>query len=206
MKQISAAFFALFSLSLISVAHADVYVDGDAAAGKAKSATCVACHGVDGNSALPINPKLAGQNASYLYAQLKYFKDGQRKNAVMQGMVAALDDQAMKDIAVYFSQQTRKVGAADKTLVDLGEKLYRGGNKESELPACTGCHGPKGEGNPGAKYPALSGQHAAYTAAQLLAYRKELRVNPMADIMQGVTHFITDKEIEAVSSYIEGLH
>jgi len=206
MKRIHAALFALFSLSLTTAVGADVFVDGDATAGKAKTATCVACHGADGNSLLPANPKLAGQNASYLYAQLTYFKDGQRKNAVMQGMVAGLSDQDMKDIAVYFSEQTRKVGAADEKLVHLGEKLYRGGNPESELPACTGCHGPKGEGNPGAKYPALSGQHAAYTAAQLLAYRKELRVNPMADTMQGVTHFITDKEIEAVSSYIEGLH
>lgn len=194
------------TLGIFSSAQADVFVNGDAEAGKTKAAACAGCHGVDGNSLLSSNPKLAGQNAKYVVAQLQYFKSGERDNAVMKGMAAGLSDQDMADIAAYYAAQTPKVGAADETLVHRGEQIYRGGDKEASIPACIGCHGPQGEGNPGSNYPALSGQHEDYVRAQLYAYRKEQRVNPKADIMMGVTRYMSDKDIDAVSSYIQGLH
>lgn len=216
MIRLSSIVIAVVMTALGSVAYAAgdaaeadwsyVFVDGDAEAGKSKIATCTACHAADGNSPLAINPKLAGQNASYLLAQLKHFKSGARENAVMKGMVAPLSEQDMKDIAVYYSEQSIKTGAADEDLVALGESVYRGGDKETGIAACTGCHGPAGKGNPGALYPALAGQHAEYIAAQLYAYRKELRTNPMAETMQSVALHMTDKEIDAVASYIEGLY
>lgn len=197
---------AFATLGILSSAQADVFVNGDAEAGKAKAAACVACHGSDGNSLLSVNPKLAGQNAKYIVAQLQYFKSGERANPVMKGMAAGLSEQDMADIALYYAGQKAKIGAADEKLVHRGEQIYRGGDKEASIPACIGCHGPQGEGNPGANYPSLAGQHSDYVKAQLFAYRKEQRVNPKADIMMGVTRYMSDKDIEAVSSYIEGLH
>lgn len=197
---------AIMTLGMAFSAQADVFVKGDAEAGKTKAASCGACHGADGNSMIPANPKLAGQNASYLVAQLEYFKSGERENAIMKGMTAGLSDQDMADIAVFYSKQKVKVGAASETLVFKGQDLYRGGNPEMGVPACTGCHGPQGEGNPGAQFPALSGQNAAYTEAQLLAYRKEARTNPKAGIMIGVARGMSDKDIAAVSDYLQGLH
>lgn len=194
------------TLGIFSSAQAGVFVNGDVDAGKTKSAACAACHGVDGNSLVPANPKLAGQNAKYLVAQLQYFKSGERDNAIMKGMAAGLSDQDMADIAVYFETQKPKIGAADETLVHRGEQIYRGGDKDASIPACIGCHGPQGEGNPGSNFPSLAGQHTDYVRGQLYAYRKEQRVNPKADIMMGVTRYMSDKDIDAVSSYIEGLH
>lgn len=194
------------TLGIFSSAQADVFVSGDADAGKAKSAACAGCHGADGNSFISANPKLAGQNAKYIVSQLQYFKSGERENAIMKGMASGLSDTDMADIAEFYASQTVKVGAAEETLVHRGEQLYRGGDKEASIPACIGCHGPQGEGNPGSNFPALSGQHADYISAQLFAYRKEQRVNPKADVMMGVTRYMSDKDIEAVSSYIQGLH
>lgn len=197
---------AIMTLGMAFSAQADVFVQGDADAGKTKTAACGACHGADGNSIIPANPNLAGQNASYIVSQLEYFKSGERANAIMKGMAAALSEQDMADIAVFYSKQKVKVGAASETLVHKGEAIYRGGNPEMGVPACTGCHGPQGEGNPGAEFPALSGQKATYTEAQLLAYRKEARTNPKASIMIGVARGLSDKDIKAVSDYLQGLH
>lgn len=197
---------AIMTLGMAFSAQADVFVDGDVEAGKSKAAACGACHGADGNSTIPANPKLAGQNASYLLSQLEYFKSGERENAIMKGMTAGLSEQDMADISVFYSEQKVKVGAASESLVHNGESIYRGGNPEMGVPACTGCHGPQGEGNPGAQFPALSGQNAAYTEAQLLAYRKEARTNPKAGIMIGVARGLSDKDIKAVSDYLQGLY
>jgi cytochrome c553 len=197
---------AIMTLGMAFSAQADVFVNGDAEAGKTKAASCGACHGADGNSMIPANPKLAGQNASYLVAQLEYFKSGERENAIMKGMASGLSEQDMADIAVFYSEQKVKVGAASETLVFKGEAIYRGGDPAMGVPACTGCHGPQGEGNPGAQFPALSGQNAAYTEAQLLAYRKEARTNPKAGIMIGVARGLSDKDIKAVADYLQGLH
>ena len=119
------------TLGILSSAHADVFVDGDVEAGKTKAAACAACHGADGNSVVSANPKLAGQNAKYVVAQLQYFKTGERDNAIMKGMAAGLSDQDMADIAAFYATQKPKIGAADETLVHRGEQIYRGGDKEA---------------------------------------------------------------------------
>ncbi len=180
---------------------------GDAAAGKAKSGTCAGCHGMDGNSANPEWPNLAGQHAKYLEKQLKDFKAGtDRSNPTMAGMVAALSEADMADLAAYFSSLPRKVGAADKSLVELGQKIYRGGNPATGVAACIGCHGPTGAGNPAANFPALSGQHAKYVENQLKAFRSGQRKNDAGKMMRSIASKMTDEEIKAVASYVQGLH
>ena len=180
---------------------------GDAAAGKAKSATCAGCHGADGNSANPEWPKLAGQHADYLDKQLQDFKAGkERNNAMMAPMVATLSEQDMADLAAYYSAQTIQMGAADKALVELGEKIYRGGNPSSGVAACIGCHGPTGTGNPAANFPSISGQHAKYVENQLYAFKKGERANDAGKMMRNTAAKMTDEEIKAVASYVQGLH
>lgn len=176
----------------------------DAAQGEAKySAVCVACHGAAGNSGIPANPKLAQQHPEYIVKQLQEFKDGKRKNAVMQGMAAPLTEQDMRNIAAYVGAQQAKPGfAKDKTLVTLGERIYRGGIADRQVPACAGCHSPNGAGIP-AQYPRLSGQHADYTAAQLVSFRDGVRSN--SPQMAGVAAKMNDREIRAVADYIAGL-
>lgn len=180
---------------------------GDAEAGKAKSQACASCHGADGNSTSPEWPKLAQQHASYTVKQLKDFKKGEeRMNQVMAGMVANLSAQDIEDLAAYYAQQSRRGGYADKNSVELGQKVYRAGNAESGVPACMGCHGPTGSGNPLAVYPSLWGQHAQYTATQLRAFRSGERRNDPNAMMRDAVNQMTDEEIEAVSQYIAGLH
>lgn len=180
---------------------------GDAAAGKAKSGTCAGCHGMDGNSANPEWPNLAGQHPRYLEKQLKDFKAGtDRSNPTMAGMVAALSEADMADLAAYFSSLPRKVGAADESLVELGQKIYRGGNPATGVAACIGCHGPTGAGNPAANFPALSGQHAKYVENQLKAFRSGQRKNDAGKMMRSIASKMSDEEIKAVASYVQGLH
>lgn len=192
-------------------------VEGDAEAGKGKAAACAACHGQDGNSAAAANPKLAGQSEAYLVKQLMDFKAGNRVNGIMQGMSAGLSEQDMADIAAYYSSQTITVGKANPDLVALGEKVYRGGNSESGVAACAGCHGPAGAGLPSAGFPALGGQHAGYIKAQLEAFRAAGRGDQGAaayrgnddpadqGMMRSVAAKMSDAEIEAVASFISGL-
>lgn len=182
-------------------------LDGDAEAGAAKAAPCVACHGVAGNSVSPEWPKLAGQGAKYTYGQLKAFKEGERTNPIMAGQVANLSDQDMKDISVYFSEQQTSLGAANPDLVEAGEAVFRGGNKETDTPACIGCHGPRGLGNAAASYPRIAGQQATYVANQLKAYRAGERANSdLAKMMVDAADRLTDEEIKALASYLQGLH
>jgi len=192
---------------LCSFALANAQGAGDAEAGKTKSANCAACHGADGNSLNPEWPRLAGQNEKYLVKQLGYFKDGERENATMSGMVATLSEQDMEDLAAYYSSQKVKIGAADPALVELGQKLYRSGNPESGVAPCMGCHGPNGAGNPAAGYPALRGQHAKYVENQLHGFAEGQRHNENArKMMQILAARMTNREIRAVASYIQGLH
>ncbi|MFO1371691.1 MAG: c-type cytochrome [Candidatus Competibacteraceae bacterium] len=179
--------------------------EGDATAGKAKSATCAACHGPDGNSAVAQYPKLAGQSADYLIKQLQEFKGGVRVNAIMAGMVAPLSPQDMEDLAAYFSSQKIVRGEADPALTAQGEAVFRGGNLNSGVPACTACHGVSGAGNPAAKFPALAGQHAGYVEAQLKAFRAMERANDAGQMMRSIAAKLTDAEIKAVASYMQGL-
>ncbi|MGQ0698079.1 MAG: c-type cytochrome [Panacagrimonas sp.] len=187
-------------------AAASAFLKGDAKAGEAKAAVCAACHGPKGNSAVPAWPKLAGQGAPYTYAQLKHFKDGSRNNAIMAAQVAALSDQDMQDLAAYFGAQEQTPGVASKEAVAVAEKIYRAGAADRGVPACAACHGPTGAGNPAASYPRLGGQHADYSSLQLNAYRKaERKAGPNGQIMADVAAKLTDAEIAALASYLNGL-
>ena len=176
----------------------------DVAAGQAKfTAVCAACHGADGNSGTPANPRLSQQHDAYIVKQLQEFKSGKRPNPIMQGFTAQLSEQDMKNIAAYLVTQKAKTNfAKDKDLVALGEKIYRGGVQKRDLPACAGCHSPNGAGIP-AQYPRLSGQHADYTASQLVAFRDGVRKN--SPQMSQIASKLNDREIRAVSDYIAGL-
>ena len=195
---------AIFSVSAALAATTSLAA-GDAAAGKIKAAACAACHSADGNSVNPVWPKLAGQHAPYLVKQLTNFKAGERNNAMMAPMAAPLSEQDMADIAAYFSGQTQNGGKADPALVAAGEKLFRGGNATTGVAACMGCHGPNGMGNPPANFPRLSGQHAAYTVTQLKTFRSGERANDAGMMMRNIAARMTDDEMKAVASYIEGL-
>jgi cytochrome c553 len=189
--------------------------EGSVEAGQAKAVTCAACHGVDGNSLNPEWPSLAGQHPTYVVKQLKAFRAcGQnpadkactRNNVLMVGQAIALSDQDMEDLAAYFAAQRPAGKVADPELVATGERLYRGGNKETGIPACIACHGPTGKGNLPAGWPAVAGQHAVYTTAQLAAYRSKARTSDGdTQMMRNVAARITDDEIKAVASYIQGL-
>ena len=176
----------------------------DLAKGEAAyTAVCAACHAADGNSGSPANPKLAQQHPEYLVKQLQEFKSGKRANAVMSGMVANLSEADMRNIAFWLASKQAKPGfAKDKDSVALGERIYRGGIPDRQVAACAGCHSPNGAGIP-AQYPRLSGQHADYTAAQLVAFRDGVRKNSAQ--MSGVAAKMNDREIKAVSDYIAGL-
>jgi cytochrome c553 len=171
---------------------------------------CAACHGADGNSVAPTNPKLAGQHEAYLYKQLSNFKakDGkraERENAIMAGMVAILTDADMRALAAHYaSLNLRPAIASDKNLAALGQKLWRGGIAEKGVAACAGCHGPDGAGIPG-QYPQLSGQFAQYVDAQLKAFRSGARANDPNGMMRGVAARMSDEEIKAVAEYAAGL-
>lgn len=198
----------LMIASLFAFASSGVVLAaGDAEAGKAKSAACAACHGMDGNSGVnPVWPKLAGQHTAYITKQLNDFKNNKRTDTTMAPMAMPLSDQDIADLAAFFSAQTRTVGAAAEDKVAVGEQLYRAGNAESGVAACTACHGPNGSGNPQSNFPALSGQGAAYTAKALKDFRSGARNNDAGSMMADVASKLTDTEIEAVASYIEGLH
>lgn len=188
---------------------------GNATAGKALSATCAACHGADGNSPAPNFPKLAGLGEKYLLKQLQDIKSGDRPVLEMTGMLTALSGEQMADLAAYFASQTRSIAGAKEAALESGERVYRGGNIETGVPACTGCHSPSGNGNAPAGYPALGGQHAQYIAKQLRAFRTgahdpendTARTNDGdAKVMRGVAAQMNDVEIEAVANYIAGLN
>lgn len=174
-------------------------VKGEASYG----AVCAACHGVDGNSGTPAYPKLAQQHPEYLVKQLQEFKSDKRNNAIMKGFASALSDEDMKNIAFWVTSKKAKTGyASDKSLVTLGERIYRGGIADRQVPACAGCHSPTGAGIP-AQYPRLSGQHADYAVAQLTAFRDGVRKNSLQ--MTQVAAKLNDREIKAVSDYVAGL-
>jgi len=198
--------FAVASLLIVSL---PAFAKGDAAAGQAKSAICAACHGVDGNSMVPTWPKLAGQHEQYLVRQATLIKAGARMVPEMAGITPGLTEQDIEDLAAYFSSQTSNGGVADPLKVELGERIYRAGNAQTGVPACMACHGPAGEGNPLAGYPALAGQHSVYTAKMLTGFRAGENwgeKDAQSQVMNGSAAHLTDEEIEAVASYIEGLH
>jgi cytochrome c553 len=177
--------------------------DLNAGAAKYVAATCASCHNADGNSAIPANAKLAGQHPEYILAQLQAFKSGKRANPVMGGMVAGLSDDDMRNIAYWTASQKPKAGfAKNKDLVAMGEKIYKGGIADRQVPACAGCHSPTGAGIP-SQYPRLAGQHAEYVANQLTGFRDGTRKNNAS--MTQVTAKLNDKEIKALADYVAGL-
>lgn len=198
----------LAALSLAAAQlHAGSLVDGSAEAGKAKSITCTACHGAEGNSVNPLWPNNAGQGAPYIVAQLQAFKNGLRNDPLMAPQAMALSEQDMHDLAVYFESLPAAVQAvANPATVNRGEALYRGGDADKGIPACLACHGPSGRGNPAAKYPALQGQHAAYTSKTLRDYASGARQSvDKTQIMRDIASRLSDGDIEAVASYVQGL-
>ena len=195
-------------------------VPGNAETGATKAGSCAACHGLDGNAADAQYPKLAGQHEQYIRRQLKLFKSGERENAIMMGMAAALTEQDMRDIGAYYATQKATAGVADDTVIatgpnatkkfyQVGEKIYRAGKQSAGVPACTACHGPTGRGNPGPSYPSLGGQHSTYTVARLQYFRgggvwgKEANANV---IMSQAAKGLSDEEIQGLATYVEGLH
>ena len=197
------------AVSLLLLVSLPVFAKGDAAAGQAKSAICAACHGMDGNSTVPTWPKLAGQHEKYLVRQVTLIKSGARMVPEMAGIVPGLSEQDIEDISAFFASQVNNGGVADESKIEVGERIYRAGNAESGVPACMACHGPAGEGNPLAGYPALAGQHATYTAKALTRFRAGEnwgKKDAPSQIMNGSAAELTDEEIEAVASYIQGLH
>ena len=208
MKIKLAPIIALTGLGLaVSMAQAESLVDGSIDDGKAKALTCTACHGPEGNSANPLWPNLAGQNAPYLLAQLQAFKSGARQDPLMGAQAMMLSDDDMANLAVYFeSLPSGTQAVADASLVDRGEALYRGGNTKNGVAACMACHGPTGRGNPAAVYPALQGQHAAYTAKQLHAYADGTReTDGKTRMMRDIAARLSDEDIDALASYVQGL-
>lgn len=189
----------------INIANAQ----GDYNAGKQKSTACAACHGVDGNNQNPAYPKLAGQNQRYLIMQLLDYKQGKasgRYNPIMTSLAMNLSDQDIKDLAVFYAKQKPTYEAAEPKYVQLGRQLYKGGNLERGITACSACHGPKGQGNPEAGIPRLGGQHADYIVAQLKAYQDGQRKNDLNKMMRLTSIKLRANEIAAVASYISGLH
>ena len=181
---------------------------GDATAGQAKAAVCGACHGMDGNSSDAQYPKLAGQNEQYIVRQLTDFKAGKRQNPIMMGMAAPLSTQDMHDLGAYFASKTPLPGVADQALVEHGEALFRQGDATRGIPACMACHSIDGRGNPGAKYPQLTSQHAQYVEATLKAWHDGTTWgdDAQSQIMPAIAKKLEPADIAALSSYIEGLH
>ena len=206
------AWGASFTIAVLSALPAGAHAaehDGDPAAGRTKAGVCSACHGPDGNSTNPIWPKLAGQNAKYIEQQTHAIKSQERDNpaaATMRPLVVGLSDDDIRDIAAYYAAQAGTAENAAPEQVELGQRLYRGGDADAGIPACMSCHGPAGRGNALAGYPMVSGQHGVYTAEQLRAYRAGTRATDQNEMMRTVAKRLSDTQIDALASYMSGLH
>ena len=202
------AVFAALSLSITTLVSADGLVDGSIEAGEAKAIVCGACHGPEGNSVNPAWPSIAGQHAPYIVNQLQAFKGGSRSDILMTSQAMMLSDEDIQNLAVYYEAQVPAAkSVADPQLLGKGEALYRGGNKKNGAAACLACHGPHGNGNPAAKYPMISGQYAQYTAQQLRNYASGTRKSDAPTrIMRDIAARLSEDEIVALASYLQGLY
>ncbi|MBD0787871.1 MULTISPECIES: c-type cytochrome [Vibrio] len=201
------------ALILSLLASCSVWAQGSIEAGKAKSETCVACHGADGNSLITTYPKLAGQHAKYIEKQLKDLKLGAtsagkqgRYDPVMSAMAMPLSDEDMSDLAAYFSSLPISSNSTPEDVVSTGKALYTAGDASRGLTACIACHGPRGNGTELSGFPKISGQHADYVKAQLMKFRDDSRGNDMNAMMRDVAKKLTDADIEILSKYVGGLH
>ena len=177
--------------------------------GKELSVSCASCHGDNGISVNPVWPKLAGQNPKYLASQLYEFRkgaEGNRNNAVMYGIAVTLSDSDIEDLSAYYASLKSNVGLTQDKYLELGRDMYRGGNMDIKIQACISCHGPNGQGNYAAAIPMLSGQHSQYTYQQLKNFQSSMRSNDYNKMMRNIVHRMTDEEMKAVASYIEGLY
>ena len=199
--------FAIVMLAASTFAQPQALVEGSVEAGKAKSITCAACHGADGNSVNPAWPNLAGQNAKYLLQQLQAFKAGTRSDPLMTPQAMMLSEEDMHNLAVYYAaQQSAPKTVAQPATVDIGQSLYRGGDTETGAAACMACHGPTGRGNPAAAYPLLRGQYAVYVAKQLRDYAAGRRTSDQPQrMMQEIASRLSEEDMLAVASYVQGL-
>ena len=189
------------------MAEAKSMKKGDAEKGSKLVGTCVACHGVDGNSVVGQWPTLAGQRESYLFEQLEHIRDEERVIAVMKGLLNNYSDDDLRDVSAFYASQKTKVSQADEANLALGQQIYRAGNLKSGVPACTGCHGPAGKGLESAQYPMLGGQKAEYVVTSLVAYQTgERAIDEHGKIMQGIATRLTIQEIRAVANYVSGLY
>ncbi len=202
--------FAVTILTIILCIFGSVAAEnGNPIDGKTKSEACIACHGVDGNAITPIWPKIAGLSQAYALQQLMDFQKGEtgpRYDPTMYGIVQNLTAQDFADLAAYYATQTMSMGAAQADKVELGQEIFRGGNSVSGVPACAACHSPTGAGNALALFPRLGGQNSDYIIAQMNKFRNNQRSNDANSIMRNIASRMTDKEIEAVASYVAGLH
>jgi cytochrome c553 len=211
---LAAAFtFAAFA---VAPAFSQDAVKGSADAGATKAAVCTACHGVNGNSVNPEWPTLAGQNAVYLREQLAMFKARKRNNPIMAPIIEPLTEQDFADLAEFFAAQTPAGLEADPSYWKAGEALYRAGDAARNIPACTACHGPAGQGNAAAGYPALRAQHSVYTVKQLQDYLTKNRYRDANDtnvvnttrngaMMTTIAARLTPEDIRNLASYLQGL-
>jgi len=208
MKNLFTKNVVILASTLILAATASMgYAQGNAAAGESKDVVCGACHGATGNSAVAENPKLAGQNARYLLKQLHDIKSGARVVPLMTGLLDNSSEQDLQDMAAFYADQEKTLEGANPDLVELGESIYRSGVESLNVAACSACHSPTGQGNEQAGFPALGGQHAQYTANQLKAFRSGSRANDgNAMPMRIVAERLTDREIDAIASYLSGLN
>ena len=205
-------FTKLTTVFIVALATAtSAFAAGDPAAGERQAAACAACHGQDGATPLaPDYPKLAGQNEKYTLAQLKMIQDNTRTIALMAGQLNGKSEQDLSDLAAYYASLPAKGGQASGTdeALAMGEKIYKGGIADKGVAACAACHSPNGNGNTQAGFPRINGQPAAYTIAQLTAYREKVRATDEAwgGMMRGVAEGLTDTEMALVADYIQGLN
>lgn len=203
--------FALAMIFIAGLAHAETAstaTPGDAKAGEGKIIVCSACHGADGNSALAMYPKLAGQNEAYIARQLSHFKSGKRANAIMMPFASTLSEQDMNDIGAYFATRQPSANQADEAYVARAQQLYRGGDAKLGVPACIACHGPAGRGMAGAAYPQLAGQWSDYVLAKLNEWRAGTTWGDDSNalIMPAIAKRLSEADVAALASYAQGLH
>lgn len=191
---------------LFGLLSSTAFANGDIEAGRTEAAVCAGCHGQNGNSANPIWPKLAGQHAFYIEKELRDFQNKKRLDATMAPMAAGLNDVDIENVAAFFASMSSTVEAASADKIKLGENIYRAGKTDNGLPACIACHGPNGAGSAPARFPRIGGQHAAYLSKALKDFKAETRNNDHQAMMRDIAGRMNNEEIEAVASYISGLH
>lgn len=196
----------VFSFALVLVGTSSIlHAEGNAEAGKTKTISCANCHGEQGNSSVGFFPKLAGQHTSYLIKQLREFKNGLRNDPMMSAMAAALTEQDIADIAAYYAEQKISVDTLPPSAVEdekKGSDLYRNGDLGREVSACIACHGPLGEGNKPAAFPALKSQHADYLIKTLTDFKNGVRSKNPENPMVMITKKMTEEEIKDLAYHI----